>query len=346
MTEMLKEIKQQPETLKRCIENNNALLSQIICEIKKKNIDNLLIAARGSSDHSGIYGKYIIEHELGLPVSLCAPSIITLYGRKLNLKNTLVVGISQSGKAEDVLEVIKNAKSQNALSISITNNTESPLANLTDFHLFADAGIEKSVAATKTFTAQMMLLALLTAKWSGNKTLFNELEIVPENIKNILEMEEMIEAKAQLCRNMKDGFVLARGINYPIALEGALKIQETTYIKTKGYAISDFYHGPFAMVEQGTNIIVFAPEGPSLSDAKEIVEKLERVKAEIVLVTNTKGEFEDKDKIIFKIPTTSNDLVSPFYNTLWAQIFACKLSLAKGLDPDLPRNLKKITITR
>jgi glucosamine--fructose-6-phosphate aminotransferase (isomerizing) len=145
---------------------------------------------------------------------------------------------------------------------------------------------------------------------------------------------------------MEDGFVLARGINYSAALEGSLKIQETTYVRAKGYAISDFHHGPFAMVESGTPVIVFAPSGPSLNDSKEILEKLRAVDAEIILVTNVKDEFEGINAIVFEIPKDSSDMVSPFYNVIWAQLFACKLALAKGLNPDSPRGLKKVTITR
>ena len=140
--------------------------------------------------------------------------------------------------------------------------------------------------------------------------------------------------------------MLARGINYPAALESALKIQETTYVRAKGYAISDFHHGPFAMVEQGTPVIVFAPEGPSMGDAREIAEKLHAVDAEIILVTNAKQNFEGLNAIVFEIPGASSDLVTPFYNVVWAQMFACKLALAKGLNPDAPRGLKKVTITR
>jgi glucosamine--fructose-6-phosphate aminotransferase (isomerizing) len=161
-----------------------------------------------------------------------------------------------------------------------------------------------------------------------------------------LSLEGLIEEKAQRYRYMEDGFVLARGINYPVALESALKIQETTYVRAKGYAISDFHHGPFAMVEQGTPVIIFAPEGPSLGDAKEMAEKLHGVEAEIILVTNAKREFEGLNAIVFEIPDASSDLISPFYNVVWAQLFACKLALAKGLNPDAPRGLKKVTITR
>ena len=346
MTLMLKEIKEQPEVLARCIKSSAGRLKEIVGEIEKRDINYVYMAARGTSDHAAIYGKYIIEHELGIPVALAAPSILTIYKRSLNLKNSLVIGISQSGAAEDVLEVIKAGKAQGALTVTITNDSSSPLAEAADFHLLEGAGAEKSVAATKTFTAQMMLLAQLTALWSGSESFHEELAKVPEELHKVLELESLIEEKAQRYRYMEDGFVLARGINYPAALESALKIQETTYVRAKGYAISDFHHGPFAMVEQGTPVIVFAPQGPSLGDTKEIVQKLHGVDAEIILVTNAKEEFEGMSAIVFEIPKASSDMISPFYNVVWAQLFACKLALSKGLNPDAPRGLKKVTITR
>lgn len=345
MTKMWEEIFEQPDVLGRCLKNNNELLGTIVNDIKSRNIDQVVIAARGTSDHAAIYGKYIIEYTLGIPVALAAPSILTIYNKKLNLKNALVIGISQSGKAEDVLAVVENAREQDALSVSITNFEDSPLAEAAKYHLFTNAGLEKSVAATKTFTSQMMLIALLVAKWSGDESMVSELLKVPENLKSVLALDDTIIEKVQRYRYMEDGFVLSRGINYPIALEGALKIQETTYVKAKGYAISDFHHGPFAMTEQNTPVIVFAPEGPSLPDAREMIEKLKGVGAEIIIVTNV-DDLSDDGALIFNIPKTSNDMVTPFYNVVWAQMFACQLALAKGQNPDQPRGLNKVTITR
>jgi glucosamine--fructose-6-phosphate aminotransferase (isomerizing) len=345
MIKMWEEIFEQPDVLKRCLENNDKLLESIVEDIKGRDIDLVFIAARGTSDHAAIYGKYIIEYTLGIPVALAAPSILTIYKKKLNLKNSQVIGISQSGEAEDVLEVIGNASEQNALSVSITNFEDSPLAKAAKYHLHTNAGLEKSVAATKTFTAQIMLIALLVAKWSGNEEMLSELKLVPENLKRVLALDKTIIEKVQRYRYMEDGFVLSRGINYPIALEGALKIQETTYVKAKGYAISDFHHGPFAMTEENTPFVVFAPEGPSLPDAREMIEKLKSVGAEIIIVTNV-DDLSDDGALIFNIPKTSNDMVTPFYNVVWAQMFACQLALAKGQNPDQPRGLNKVTITR
>ena len=344
MVKMWQEIFEQPQVLKRCLKDNDTMMDQVVGEIERRQINNVVIAARGTSDHAGIYGKYIMEYALGLPVALAAPSIVTMYNRDLKLQNSLVIGISQSGKAEDVRAVIDNAKKQGALAITITNDDQSPLAKAADYHLYTNAGLEESVAATKTFTSQMMMLALLVAKWAKDDAFRKELCNIPEQMEQVLALADPIIERVQRYRYMEDCFVLSRGVNYAIALEGSLKIQETTYVRAKGYAISDFHHGPFAMIEDDTPVIVYAPEGPSKADAKEMLEKLRSVHAEIIVITNAKDMGDDV--ITFMIPETDNDMITPFYNVVWAQMFACQLALAKGHNPDQPRGLKKVTITR
>lgn len=345
MIQMWEEILEQPVALKKCLEFNLLTIEQIVNSLEKQKIHSVVIAARGTSDHAGVYGKYIIECATGLPVSLAAPSVLTMYGKHLKLENTLVIGISQSGKAADVLEVIREAKLQGAITVSITNFTDSPLALESKFHLYTNAGLEKSVAATKTFITQIYLLAQLVAAWSKDENLKKELSLVPENLSRTLGAAELIKEKVQRYLYMEDCFVLARGINYAIALESALKIQETSYVRAKAYAISDFHHGPFAMIENGTPVLVYAPEGPSLKDTVEMIHKLKNSGAELIIISN-KPEILELGDCAFSIPETTNDILSPFYNVVIAQMFACQLSLIKGLNPDSPRGLKKVTITK
>lgn len=345
MVLMWKEIQEQPEVLERSFKSNQNMIKEIVKELKEHNINSVLVAARGTSDHAGIYGKYIIESEIGLPVSLAAPSIFTVYNKKMKLSNCLVIGLSQSGKAEDVLEVLKNANECGAITISITNNPTSPLAIEAKFHLFCDAGIEKSVAATKTCTTEMYLLAQLIAEWSGNEEIKKELSAIPKSITEMFTENENIKNKVERYRLMQECFVLARGINYPIAMEAALKIQETSYVRAKAYATSDFHHGPFAMIQKDMPVIVFAPDGPSLKDVADMIEKLKTSDAEIIIVSNNK-EVLEMGNSSFEIPQTNNDIISPFYNVVFAQMFACHLSILKGLNPDEPRGLNKVTITK
>lgn len=345
MVLMWEEILEEPKTIERCLDKNKKLIAGIADHIRKAGIDRIMIAARGTSDHAAVYAKYIIETELGLPVALAAPSVFTMYHGRLKLDKTLVIGISQSGKAADVLEVIKSANGSGAVTVSITNFSDSPLALEAQYHLDCSAGLEKSVAATKTFLAQITLLAALTAVWSGNSDMLARLESMPQEIEKLIGDSGDIAEKVQRYRYMEECFVLARGINYAIALESALKIQETCYVRAKAYATSDFYHGPYAMIEDGMPVFVFAPDGPSLNDVKAMIVRLKESGAELIVISDIE-ELRAQGNCSFRIPKAGSDIFSPFYNVVIAQMFACRLALAKGLNPDSPRSLSKVTITK
>lgn len=345
MNKMWNEIWEQPAVLERCLERDLKTINEVVKAIRAREIRMVCIAARGTSDHAAVYAKYLIEVMLGIPVSLAASSIFTIYQKELIFKNTVVIGISQSGKAVDVLEVIKSANKQESITISITNTPDSPLAKEANFHLYCDAGVEQSVAATKTFTTQIFLIAQLVAEWAEEKKLKEELARVPEKMTHAFEVARDIESKVERYRFMNECFVLARGINYAIALETALKIQETTYVRAKAFATSDFQHGPIAMIDREIPVIAFAPEGPSLKDVTEIIRKLKQDRIELVIISNRQKLLEEGD-CGFTIPETNNDLISPFLNIVIAQMFACRLALVKGLDPDSPRGLNKITVTK
>lgn len=345
MVKMWEEILQQPEVLKKTVEVNEKVIDKLIQDIKEREIASVIIAARGTSDHAAVYAKYAIETLIGIPVALAAPSVFTMYNRKLAMKNSLVIGISQSGKAADVIEVVKAADQQGAVTMSVTNFVDSPLAATSKYHLFCSTGVEQSVAATKTFTATVYLLINFIAKWAQNKELLAELKNAPELMEKVFSQADAIKELVQRYRFMKECFVLARGINYSIALEAALKIQETTYVRAKAFATSDFHHGPFAMVERDTPVIVYAPEGPSSKDILEMINKLRESNADILIVTNDDEILKLGDSGI-KIPKGCSDYVSPLINVTVAQMFACNLSLLKGLNPDSPRGLNKVTITR
>lgn len=345
MVQMWNEILEQPNVLKRCMEKNSSLIKQIISEIHMKCINSICIAARGTSDHAAVYGKYVLELMTGYPVALAASSVITVYQKTLDFKNCLVIGISQSGRAADVLEVIRSANMQGALTISITNSPDSPIANESKYHLNCEAGLEKSIAATKTFTTEIFLLAQLAAEWSNNEESRSELKNLPKTLSQVFDISSLIEEKAKRYRFMNECFVLARGINYAVSLEAALKIQETTYVRAKAFATSDFQHGPIAMIERNMPVIVFAPDGPSLGDVTDMINKLSQSDVELLVISN-KEELLGIGSCSFSIPYTNNDLISPFYNVTVAQMFACQLALIKGLDPDKPRGLNKVTVTR
>jgi glutamine---fructose-6-phosphate transaminase (isomerizing) len=344
MVKMWTEILEQPVILERLGKDLGAV-RELVKAIRLQKPNLVCIAARGTSDHAAVYGKYIIELITGIPVALAASSIYTLYQKNLNFHNCLVIGISQSGKAADVLEVIRSANRQGAITVSITNFPDSPLAQEARFHLDCQAGTEESVAATKTFTAELFLLGQLVAEWSGDQKIAAELLQIPAQLGEIIEVSKTIETKVARYRFMNECFVLARGTNYAVSLEAALKIQETTYVRAEAFSTSDFQHGPIAMIDQEIPVMVFAPEGPSFQDVSGMVNRLSQSRIELMIVSNNQ-EMLDKGTCAISIPKTENDLISPFLNVTVAQMFACQLALLKGLNPDTPRELKKVTITR
>ncbi len=345
MTHMWNEILEQPVALQRCYEKNRAQLDEIVAVISGMQIDNVVIAARGTSDHAAVYGKYVIEILKGLPVSLAASSVFTMYGKSLRFQNSLVIGISQSGKAADVLEVLKSANENGAVTIGITNYSDSPIAKECRYHLCCEAGLEQSVAATKTFSAQMYLLGLLASLWAQNKDAEKELLTVPGRLSEALEYACDIDQSVARYRFMQECFVLARGVNYAVSMEAALKIQETTYVRAKAFATSDFQHGPIAMIDPDIPVIVFAPEGPSLRDVTDMIARLRSEQIETLVVSNNK-DVRDMGTCSIRIPQADNDIISPYFNVVIAQMFSCKLALLKGMDPDKPRRLSKVTITK
>ncbi len=345
MTQMWQEIMEQPKIVEKCLSLNQKTIDAILDRLGEKDIDNVIIAARGTSDHAGIYGKYLIEIKKGIPVSLAAPSVFTIYEKNVKMANSLVIAISQSGRAADALEVIRSARKQGAPTVAITNFEDSPLAMESEFHLFCGAGVEKSVAATKTFMSEIYLLAQFVAAWSGDEAFKKELTEVPSLLTKTLESAEDIKNVVNRYRFMNMCFILARGTNYAVAMEASLKIQETSYVRAKGYAISDFHHGPFAMIGEHMPVILYAPKGESLKDCKEMLEKLRNAGADILVVSND-PETLAMGNCSLRIPDITSDFISPFATVMVAQIFACNLSVLKGLNPDAPRGLSKVTYTR
>ncbi|HHW89511.1 MAG TPA: SIS domain-containing protein [Clostridiales bacterium] len=345
MTLMEKEILQQPQVLKNCIDYNRQIFSEVSKAIKQKTITNVVIAARGSSNHAANYFKYAFESLAKIPVSLAAPGVNTMYNAELDLSSCLAIGVSQSGMAADVTAVLENGVKCGALTLSVTNNLESKMAKMTDFHLYCNAEKELSVAATKTFTAQMCLLGYLAAYHSQNDQVQKELTQIGDNLQNIFDLKPQIQDLAQKYKDLNSLIVLGRGTNYPIALETALKIQETTYINARACAASDFYHGPFAIVDQNTTTLLIAPAGNSQKDMQDLKEKLLGVGAKVLIITNQKQLAIGADGgIVYDLQ--GSDYITPFYNVVVAQMWACAMSLARGLNPDAPRGLQKVTITK
>lgn len=345
MINLEKEIREQPSVLASLKDKNSDVLYKLVKELKEKNINNIYFAARGTSDHACVYAQYLFGIVMGIPCTLGTPSIFTQYGTDIKFNNSLVIGVSQSGRAEDVNYVLESARKQGMVTLAITNYEDSLLAKTAEYHLFCNAGEEKSIAATKTFSAQMYLLALLCAEWSGNNELNMALEAIPSQLEEALNyLPSQIENIVSSLLDYEDAVVLGRGISYPIALEGALKILETNKMKVKGYPISDFYHGPVAQLHENDLAFVLAQSGFMLEDAKKMIAKLNTVGAKTVVITD-EPEICSENALV-KIKNTGCEYTMSFILALTMQLVALKLVLAKGIDPDKSNVIAKITITK
>ncbi|MGH9916219.1 MAG: SIS domain-containing protein, partial [Pyrinomonadaceae bacterium] len=258
---MLEEIAEQPAALETTYKEEREKAKRLARHLQSKNINLIVLVARGSSDNAALYGRYLIEMTTGIPVSLAAPSVYTLYNANLKLSNALVVGISQSGEGEDINYVLEQAKISGALTAGITNEPSSSMSKIVDVTFNLHGGRERSVAATKTFTGQMMILAMLAASLENNAISDEDLVSLPSKVASALELKAEIEALAQTYLFMENCVVVGRGLAYANAYELALKLMETCYVVAERFSTADFFHGPLALVERHFPVITFGLPG-------------------------------------------------------------------------------------
>jgi glutamine---fructose-6-phosphate transaminase (isomerizing) len=340
------EIHEQPERIRSLLASQRKTVEQIAAEIHKRDIQYVFLAARGTSDNAGRYANYLLGAQNGLPLALATPSLFTYYKKPPKLKNALVVGISQSGQSPDIVSVLEEGRRQGCATLAITNEPDSPLADNSDFLIDIRAGAEKAVAATKTYTTELMSVAMLSAALSGSKKYWEELGKVAGWMKSALKQNDFIAQAAQRYRYIDRTVVLGRGFNYCTAFEWALKLKELTYIIAEPYSSADFAHGPIAMMESGFPVMAVAPKGKVFQSMLEALKHLRAdYGAELVVISNDKRALSLAQAPI-KIPTEVPEWLSPLVGILPAQLFAYHLTRAKGYDTESPRGLRKVTETR
>jgi len=339
------EILEQPACLERLLLSQRKTVKKIAAAIQSRDIQFVFLAARGTSDNAGRYANYLWGAMNGLPLALATPSLFTYYQQPPKLKNALVVGISQSGQSPDIVSVLTEGKRQGNLTLAITNEPDSPMAQTADFVLDVEAGSERAVAATKTYTTELMAIAMLSATLAGDTARWGELDQVPGWVSEALMQDEMIRETAQRYRYMEQCVVLGRGFNYATAFEWALKLKELTYVEAEPYSSADFQHGPVAMVARGFPVMAVLPSGRVFDSMMTLLKHLQRnLLAELVVVSNVKAALELAQSP-FKIPDDLPEWLSPLVAIVPAQLFSYHLTLAKGYDPDQPRTISKITET-
>ena len=337
------EINEQPQVIERLLTESMSVTDEIAGAIQVFDPVFVCIAARGTSDNAARYAQYLFGNALGIPVMLATPSLHTIYETPPDLSKALVIGISQSGKAEDVRKVLQDANEQGALTLAITNFDDSPMAETATCHLPLLAGQEKSVAATKTYTAQLTVIAMLTALIGKNATLKDELGSLPKSVTETVNYSESIADWADRYRYMDQFIVLGRGFNYATAFEISLKVKELTYIASEGYSEADFRHGPIAVVDSGFPVMLVAPGGKVFPQMVDMAKDLKERKAETLIISNDDSLLNQATQQL-NIPEVP-EWLSPIVSVIPGQVFGMHQAIVRGLDVDNPRGLSKVTIT-
>jgi glucosamine--fructose-6-phosphate aminotransferase (isomerizing) len=303
----------------------------------------VMIAARGTSDNAARYGQYLFGVRNRLAVAPSAPSLFTHYDAAPALDSAVVIGISQSGQSPDVVAVLREGQRQGAVTIAITNDPASPLARKASFVLPLHAGQERAVAATKTYTAQLMALAMLSAALDGDPAGWDQLSTVPDRVGEALALNPA--PRAGMVPNLTRLVVVGRGYNLSTAFEVALKIKETCYVMADPYSSADFLHGPVALLEEGLPLLVVAPTSRAFDDLDAVIGLAKERKAPLVAISDSPALLEAAD-VGLPLPAGVPEWLSPLVAVVPGQLWACALARARGLSPDAPRGLKKVTLTR
>lgn len=308
--------------------------------IEEKKISSILILARGTSDNAAHFFKYLVETQLGLPCGLCSPSSVSIYQSQLRYSNTLVVAISQSGKSTDLVQFATAAKGSGATLVSLTNDSQSPLATTSDFHIPLQAGPEIAVAATKSYSAQLLISYLLVMSWAKKSPFTSEIAI---EAKAVLSRSISIGEIAKTLDLHKDLVILGRGFAYPNAKEAALKIQETCKINVHGMSTADYLHGPISALDENSQVIILSPFHMPPHSVSETVDRIRLITNRIYWI-GSGAQSLGGEKVI-EGARCADEITSSIVDSMALQLLAMHLAVSNGFNPDAPAGLSKVTLT-
>ncbi|MGE0004350.1 MAG: SIS domain-containing protein [Parvibaculaceae bacterium] len=328
-THMARETAEAPEAVARMLAANAAALAELGRLYAARRPSHIVTCARGSSDCAASYFKYLVEITLGLPCCSLGASVVSVYGARLALRDTLLLTISQSGRSPDILAFQAEAKRAGVPTLAVTNTENSPLAREADLCLPLCAGVERSVAATKSFIASAAMAAGLAAAASGDAGLSDALQALPEDLGKALALR-WSDVEDLLARS-RSSFVLGRGPSLPMAQEAALKLKETGGLHAEAYSAAEVLHGPMELVSEGFPVLVFSPRDQALATTHETATRLGEAGAHVIAPDYAATRHPLLDPISF---------IQTFYGS------AERISRRRGRDPDRPRLLKKVTETR
>jgi len=344
MSKMRDEASSVYQKIANQIEKNDDLIKQICVDIKKQNINKVATVARGSSDYAANFAKYLFETELGWLTSSLPPSIATIYNKSLADKNTLIIGISQSGASPDLCITVNKNKDKGAKTMAIVNVISSPLADISEYTIPIHVGEERAVAATKSYIGSLVSIAHFVARYKENKALLTALKELPNRLKETLEMDwnEAVNILKD-CTNM---FILGRGYGFPIAQEMALKLKETAIIHAEAFSSAEVLHGPFALLNKDFSSLSIAQNDQSLSGTVDIVERMANISEKTLFACPQIDGIEmPKSAKRLPLPKTLHPILDPILSLQAFYLMVEKLTVARGFSPDTSENLNKVTKT-
>jgi glutamine---fructose-6-phosphate transaminase (isomerizing) len=340
------EIGESPAVVARLVHSASDTLAAVAGAARGRDLALGLIAARGTSDHAATYAQYVLGARNGLPVALAAPSLTTVYRTSPRVADALVIGISQSGRSPDVVGVVDDARRQGALTVAITNDPGSELAQVAEFVFDLQAGEEVAVAATKTYVAELAAVALLSIALDArpDRAAADAVGALPVALERALADESGIEAAAAGCADIARCVVLGRGFQYPTAREWSLKLKEVAGVLADPYSAADFEHGPITLVEPGFPVLAVVTRGAAEAGVVELLRRLAAGGADL-LVASDDPAVRGLGRPGLALPGDVPEWLAPIPSIVPAQLFAYHLALAKGMDAERPRHLTKVTLT-
>ncbi|WP_326555769.1 SIS domain-containing protein [Micromonospora sp. NBC_01813] len=352
---MAADIAEQPGGYARLLQRDHAgPIAEVAAAIVRRQPRHVVFTARGTSDHAALYAAYLTEIRLGLPAGLASPSAITLFGARPDLRDALVVGVSQSGGSPDLAEVLRVARDQGALTVAVTNTPDSALATAAELTVDIAAGHERAVAATKTYTAQLLALLMLVegVRAGGDGALpaaeRAALDALPGLAERVLADPTATDL-APRYRFAAQLVTTGRGYAYPTARETALKLMETSYLPALAFSGADLLHGPLAMADPDVPVIAVVGSGPGGAAMRDVLRRLGERRADVLVIgagaDPAGAAAADRPAAAITLPDV-DERYAPLLDILPAQRLALALAVARGEDPDAPRGLAKVTATR
>jgi glutamine---fructose-6-phosphate transaminase (isomerizing) len=339
------EIREQPEVAARFLAAQAENVEAIAASLRANPPGHVVIAARGTSDHAAVYAQYVLGVRHRLTVGLGTPSIVSIYGAAPDVRDALVIGISQSGASPDIVAVIAEARAQRAPTIAITNEPDSALAAAADRTIALGAGPERAIAATKTYTAELLVVALLSAALADDSADRAAVAAIPDTLARALDLEPEIERIALDQAATTRALVIARGFEYATAREWALKLKELARVFADPYSSADFQHGPLTLVEPGVPVLAVVRSGAPGADLTTLLGRLRSELGGDLMVVSDHAPALDLATWPVPLPAGTPEWLGPIVSIVAGQLHALHLTRARGLDPERPRNLNKITRT-